>query len=110
MINLENFTLTVMALDALKLLGYKEVWIGKCECPHWDWPMTGDIVASPKIRNPFPAMWNVSERIFGKMGCGNGLKEADQMQRSFNNLISGYYKLVGENWETSIFEKEESNV
>jgi hypothetical protein len=105
MINLENFTLTFLALEELKEMGYKEVWIGRCECPHWDWMGIGDIVASPKNRDRsnWPSMWSADEKTFGRKGSGNGLKNADQMQRSQLNLIQGYYKLVENKWETDIF-------
>ena len=104
MINLENFTLTFLALEQLKKMGYKEVWIGKCKCPHWRMGI-GDIVASPKSRDrvSWPSMWSVDEKIFGKKNSGNGLKNADQMQRSHLNLIQGYYILVESKWETDIF-------
>jgi hypothetical protein len=105
MIDLSNFTLTVLALEELKQLGYKEVWIGKCNCPHWKYMGIGHIVAHPKIydRCGWPAIWSVSEKLFGKKSCGNGLKDADQMQRSQLNLIQGYYKIVDNNWETNVF-------
>ena len=48
-------------------------------------------------------MWSVDEKIFGKKNSGNGLKNADQMQRSHLNLIQGYYILVESKWETDIF-------
>jgi hypothetical protein len=107
MIDISNFTLTVLALEELKQLGYKEVWIGRCDCPHWKHMGIGDIVASPKIadRCGWPAIWRVSEKLFGKSGCGNGLKDADQTQRSCN-FINGYYKLIDDNWETEVFKSK----
>lgn len=105
-INLENFTLTVLALNELQSLGYKEVWIGPTDCSHWDWCVKGNIVASPKNKiGSFPSIWSVSEKLFGQKSAGNGLKNADQMQRINSELISGYYKLVNNKWESNIFEK-----
>lgn len=105
MINLENITFTMLALEEIKDMGYKEIWIGKCDCPHWE-HMDSSVVASPKIRDRtgWPAIWRVSEKLFGRKGCGNGLKNADQVQISnILYLISGYYKLVENEWKSEIF-------
>lgn len=108
MINVKNFTLTVLALEELREIGYTEVWIGKCHCPHWPHMFLGSMVASPKIKDKsgWPLLWSVSEKLFGKKSCGNGLKKADQVQRNNLNLISGYYKLVDSKWETEIFKEK----
>jgi len=102
-VNFENFTLTILALEKLKELGYTEVWIGDVSCPHIDYTIKSFIVASPKNRIfNTPSLWSVDEKLFGKMSCGNGLRNADQVQRS-HNLICGHYKLEDQKWVTDIF-------
>lgn len=94
-----DFILTVMALDEIKSLGYQEVWIGSVGNPHWDHNIDNFIIASPKKRKcGWPALWACSEKIFGKMSCGNGLSKADQMQRDGRRLQKGHYKLIEEQW------------
>lgn len=95
-----DFILTIMALEEIKNLGYNEVWIGKVENPHCDYTCDNFIIASPKQRKyNWPALWSCSEKVFGEMGCGNGFRLADQMQRSnVRSLQKGYYKLVEDQW------------
>lgn len=105
----DKFVLTVLALEELKEKGYSEVWIGKVDCPFWDWKSDSVIIAHPKSRQNSwqPSLWSVSEKLFGKMSCGNGLKNADQGQ--FNHkLMEGHYKLENNSWQTNIFDKEKT--
>jgi hypothetical protein len=96
-----DFIWTKLALEELAGLGYTEVWLGNVPNPHWEHGMGNGIVAAPKSNSEgwWPAVWGVSERIFGPMGCGNGLKEADQVQRSFvREMIPGHYVLKDGCW------------
>lgn len=98
----QEFVLTVMALGELEELGYKEAWIGNVENPHWpDHLNSHFLIATPKRKkNGWPAVWSVSEKLFGRQGCGNGLREADQCQRSgVGRIKPGHYKLVNDTWE-----------
>jgi hypothetical protein len=95
----DKFILTVLGLDELAELGYKEVWIGDVPNPHWAHNNSGFIIASPPMRkNGWPAVWNVSEKVFGKQSCGNGLRKADQSQRR-HQLMKGHYKMEMGRWE-----------
>ena len=98
----KEFILTILALDELKGLGYKEVWIGQAENPHSPFRSYSSIIAAPKVedRCGWPALWRVSEQNFGKLHCGNGLKDADQAQISnVNRLMPGHYEILGEKWQ-----------
>lgn len=97
-----EFILTILALDELKELGYKEVWIGGVESPHW--PRHGCdnfVIAAPKVsRHGWPAIWSASEQNFGKQSCGNGLRNADQTQtQKSRRMLPGYYKLSRGKWQ-----------
>jgi hypothetical protein len=96
----KKFILTVLVLDELQKMGYNEVWIGKVENPHWIHGFGDILICSPprRIWN-LPALWTLSEDIFGRQSCGNGLKNADQAQRpEFRNMTSGHYKF-SDKWE-----------
>jgi hypothetical protein len=96
----KKFILTVLVLDELQKMGYNEVWIGKVENPHWTHKIDNFLICAPprEISN-WPALWALSESVFGKQSCGNGLKNADQAQRpEFRNMISGHYKF-SDKWE-----------
>jgi hypothetical protein len=89
--------LTMLALNELRDLGYEEVWIGRTSNPHWpDHGCDNFIIAAPKRRiQGWPALWKASDKTFGKQGCGNGLRKADQCQRErARDMIPGYYKLA----------------
>lgn len=104
----EKFTLTILALEKLKELGYREVWIGGISCPHLDYTNKSFIVAAPKNRVwNSPSLWVVDEKLFGRMSCGNGLRNADQVQRN-HNLMEGYYFLENNQWNTDIFNEKQS--
>jgi len=95
------FIRTKLALEELAGLGYTEVWLGNVPNPHWEHGMGDGIVAVPKSNSEgwWPAVWRASELIFGPMGCGNGLKGADQAQRSFvREMIPGHYLLKDGCW------------
>lgn len=94
------FILTKLALMNLQEMGYREVWIGRVPNPHWDHDCDNFVIAAPKCRlwND-PAVWHGSERVFGKMGCGNGLREADQCQReNVRNMMRGHYVFRDGTW------------
>lgn len=96
----ESFIRTKLALEELRNLGYEEVWIGRVFNPHWDHGMANGIVAAPKREKwLWPALWSVSEGNFGPRSCGNGLKNADQMQFALAyRMIPGHYVLVDGCW------------
>lgn len=96
----KKFILTKLALLELGEMGYMEVWLGNVPNPHFEHGMNNGIVASPKVRpRGFPALWDVSERNFGREGCGNGLKGADQTQRELvREMIPGHYLLKNGEW------------
>lgn len=95
------FVLTMLGLDELKEMGYREAWIGAVESPHLRHTGPNFVVAGPKRRrdNSWPAIWSVSERIFGSGGCCNGLTEADRVSRTgVAKMVAGHYKLIGGAW------------
>lgn len=97
----KEFILTVLALNELGKMGYNEVWIGNVKNPHWpNHLMDNFIIASPPQRiGGCPAVWSLSEEIFGKKSCANGLRESDQIQRSeVRNMKPGHYKF-SDKWE-----------
>lgn len=95
-----RFIRTKLALLELGGAGYTEVWLGNVPNPHWEHGMRTGVVASPKMDNGWrPALWDVSERNFGAMGCGNGLREADQAQFPLvHEMIPGHYLLKNGEW------------
>lgn len=96
----ESFIRTKLALEQLRELGYTEVWIGRVPNPHWDHGMSNGVVAAPRLRvwNQ-PALWTVCERNFGPKSCGNGLREADQMQFGLvDRMLRGHYVLKDGCW------------
>lgn len=96
----ESFIRTKLALEELRELGYTEVWIGRVPNPHWEHGMGNGIVAAPKLRSgTLIPLWEVSERTFGQRCCGNGLKEADQMQfGAAYSMMPGHYVLRDGCW------------
>ena len=96
----EDFILTKLALEELKSLGYTEAWIGNVPNPHWEHGMGDGIVVSPKTQKwGWPSIWTASHANFGSMGCGNGLRLADQCQRqTVRRMIPGHYVLVDDSW------------
>jgi hypothetical protein len=95
--------LTILALEELKELGYKEAWIGRTANPHWpDHGCDNSVIAAPKKRiHGTPALWTASKDTFGEMGCGNGLRNADQCQReNARNMISGHYWIENGRWNS----------
>lgn len=103
-----SFIRTKLALEELADLGYTEVWIGRVPNPHWEHGMENGVVAAPKCRVwGSPAVWRASERNFGEMGCGNGLRDADECQREHvRKMIPGHYVLREGCWipeETEYF-------
>ena len=96
----QKFILTTLGLQELEELGYREVWIGRVDNPHWSDPPSNGIIASPKRRREgWPAIWS-AEKYFGKTSCGNGLFEADQCQKSeVRNMMAGHYVLEGGAWK-----------
>ena len=99
----KDFILTKIALEELGKLGYREVWLGNVPNPHWEHGMNNGVVAAPKVSSRwFPALWDVSERNFGRQGCGNGLKGADQTQRELvREMMPGHYVLKEGCWLVS---------
>ena len=96
----DSFVLTKLALMELQEMGYSEVWIGRVPNPHWDSQPADSVIAAPRCRiwND-PAIWRGSEKIFGRMGCGNGLREADQCQReNVRRMRPGHYRLTDGGW------------
>lgn len=96
-----KFILTVLALNELQKMGYNEAWIGNVDNPHWkNHGCDNFLIGSPpKKMGGWPALWTLSENIFGKQSCGNGLKNADQTQRSqVRNMIFGHYKF-SDKWD-----------
>jgi hypothetical protein len=97
----ESIILVKLALEELQELGYKEAWIGSVESPHWPRHGNGQfVIAAPPCRKSgWPSMWSASEKVFGKIACGNGLKEADQCQRgNVRKMRPGHYKFEKELW------------
>lgn len=81
-------------LKDLKEAGYKKVWIG-VNNPHWKKDMWESmIVGYPSISVSCGlALWRIFEK-YAKMGCGNGLGEADQLQGpGWLYLVEGEYEL-----------------
>lgn len=96
----KDFILTKIALEELGKLGYREVWLGNVPNPHWEHGMNNGVVAAPKVRpRGFPSLLDLSERNFGRQGCGNGLKGADQTQRELvREMMPGHYVLKEGCW------------
>lgn len=96
----KDFILTKIALEELGRLGYREVWLGNVPNPHWEHGMNNGIVAAPKVSSRwFPALWGVRDQVFGRAGCGNGLKDADQTQcERVREMIPGHYRLEDGRW------------
>lgn len=95
------FVLTVLALDDLKELGYKEAWIGDVPNPHWkSHGHKGCIIASPKRKKDgWPAIWSEGKHL-GRHGCANGLANADQAFKENARLMEpGHYKFNDGRWE-----------
>jgi len=104
----KTFIGLIQLLAELKKRGYEEVWINHMN-PHWTHSSChGMVIAAPKQRKgSWPAVWDLHydpliRELLGKMGCGNGLKNADQAQYAdvSKNISPSYYKLVGEEWLT----------
>lgn len=95
-----RFIRTKLALLELGELGYTEVWLGNVPNPHWEHGMGDGIVAHPSMDSGWrPLLWDASDRNFGRLGCGNGLGDADQCQRSLvREMIPGHYRLVDGEW------------
>jgi hypothetical protein len=96
----ERFIRTKLALEEIRELGYTEVWIGSVSNPHWPEALDSFVIACPKRRVAnYPAIWSVSERNFGPMSCGNGLRQADQCQRELvRKFLPGHYVLRDGCW------------
>jgi hypothetical protein len=96
-----DWIITLMILDDLGSMGYKEVWIGCSDNPHWpgSWGITM-VVASPKRKKfGWPALWTLNEK-YGGHGSGNGLKNADNLFVSWAvNPLSGHYVRSEGSWE-----------
>lgn len=97
-----EFILTKLALEELRRMGYTEVWLGNVPNPHWEHGCSTGIVASPKRKiGSSPAVWEVSEEIFGQKSAGNGLKRADNTFRSkVAQMIPGHYVLIDGGWDS----------
>lgn len=95
-----DFILTKMALEELRKMGYREVWLGNVDNPHWNHGCSHGIVASPRRRESgWPALWQASEQTFGRQGAGNGLGKADNTFRTnVSQMISGHYVLIDGQW------------
>lgn len=93
-----KFIRTKLALLELGEMGYTEVWLGNVPNPHWEHGMGDGVVAAPKSRPVWrPFLWEA--RNFGMMGCGNGLKIADQAQFSLvREMAPGHYVLRDGDW------------
>jgi hypothetical protein len=97
----DDMILAKLALDELQELGYTEVWIGPVDNPHWPDHFNGQfVIAAPRRRRDgWPALWSASEEVFGKMACGNGLKNADHCQRAnVRRMKPGHYRLAQGTW------------
>ena len=96
----ESFIRTKLALLELGELGYREVWLGNVPNPHWDARLDNFVIAAPKCNmGGWPSLWAASDRNFGRMGCGNGLPEADQCQRELvRRMIPGHYFMEDGRW------------
>jgi len=96
----QKFILTTLGLQELEELGYREVWIGRVDNPHWPDPPENAIIASPKRKKEgWPAVWS-AERYFGATSCGNGLPKADQCQKpEVRNMMPGHYRLEDGAWK-----------
>jgi hypothetical protein len=95
-------------------VGYTEVWLGNAANPHWSSCGADFIIAAPKrsteatrFSSGRPSLWCLME---GKMGCGNGLREADQCQLSWSKpwpgvgyfrftVTAGHYVFCDGVWE-----------
>jgi len=95
----DRFILTMLGLQELEGFGYREVWIGRVDNPHWSGLPDDGIIASPRIsRGGWPAIW--SAEYFGKISCGNGMSKADQCQKSeVRNMAPGHYVLEDGVWK-----------
>ena len=105
--NEKSFLCLVQVLDKCKRWGYTNVWFNHRN-PHWTHSdCNGMIVAEPRLRNGSGIpLWGLGydplERdVIGSMGCGNGLKDADQGQwyHVGKNFPSAHYALVNGLWE-----------
>jgi hypothetical protein len=105
-ISAKSFAGLVALLAECKERGYTEVWLN-CSNPHWtDSSCVGMIVAAPKRKyGGWCAVWDLHRDpqihgLLGKMGCGNGLKDADQAQYDdlSRNIPPSHYVLVDGDW------------
>lgn len=103
--NEKSFICLLQVLEKCRRWGYTEVWFNH-DNPHWTHTQCwGMIIAAPKGSRP--ALWQLGNdplerEVLGSMGCGNGLKNADQGQWHFvaANIPRSYYKLVDGQWLT----------
>ena len=105
--NEKTFMCLVQVLGKCKRWGYTDVWFNH-ENSHWrQWgAMDGMIVAAPNRKEGGrPALWGLGydpleREVIGSMGCGNGLKSADQGQwhNVDKNIPRSHYTLVDGDW------------
>lgn len=97
---MSDFVLTMLALQELEELGYREVWIGDVPNPHWErHGHEGCVIAAPKrSKERWPALWMAA--AFGEQTCGNGLRRADQaFKENARKMAPGHYRLLRGRWE-----------
>lgn len=104
--NEKSFICLIQVLEKCKRWGYTDVWFNHAN-PHWtNSSCMGMIVAAPKHRKGCGnGLWSLGydpleREVLGSMGCGNGLKEADQGQWNHvsKNIPPSHYKLIDGEW------------
>lgn len=95
-----DIMLTIIALQELGELGYREAWIGAVPNPHWTrHGHEGCVIAAPKRRKGgWPALWGAV--TFGRQSCGNGFGKADQgFKEHARKMAPGHYRILRGKWK-----------
>jgi hypothetical protein len=98
-------------LAKLAPTGYTEVWLGATSHSHWGHGMSSGVIAAPRLRTRHRdiPLWRVLDAL-GRLGCGNGLRHADQAQVYWHDpwpgtcwfhfrATAGHYVLCDGVWE-----------